>query len=74
MSVDENVQRFRMTMLLEMPYYGEIISRVPFISDDIIPTAQTNGLQVRYNPDFLGKMRAGQQNFVLMHELFHILL
>ncbi len=74
MSVDENVQRFRMTMLLEMPYYGEIISRVPFISDNTIPTAQTNGLQVRYNPDFLGKMRAGQQNFVLMHELFHILL
>ena len=48
--------------------------RLPFIANPKILTAQTDGRKMEYNPDFLSRMSPGQRNFVLMHEMFHVIL
>ena len=70
----QEFQRFKMDMMKLMPFYGDILMRVTFIEDETIPTACTNGRNVRYNPEFFKTLNEGQRNYVLMHEVMHILL
>ena len=74
MELDMEIKRFKMDLLRKMPFYGDIVMRLPFIENPHIPTAQTNGGKIEYNPKFLSAQSRGQRNFILMHEVFHVLL
>lgn len=74
MEIEQDVERFRMEMLRKMPFYGDIVMRLPFSANPAIPTACTDGSRIEYNPAFLQKLNPGQRNYVLMHEVFHVLL
>ena len=74
MEIEQEVERFRMEMLRKMPFYGDIVMRLPFSANPGIPTACTDGSGIEYNPAFLQKLNPGQRNYVLMHEVFHVLL
>ena len=74
MNIEQNILKFKMDLLRKMPFYGDIVMHLTFESSNSIETAATNGNTIWYNPVFFSKMTEGQQNFVLMHELFHILL
>lgn len=73
--IEKNISDFRAQLLLKMPFYGEIISRVDIAATkQVVETAGTNGRVIYYNPEYFKTLTKGQQNYVLMHELFHILL
>ena len=74
MDFEMEIKRFKMDLLRKMPFYGDIVMRLPFIENTHIPTARTNGGKIEYNPKFLSSQTRGQRNFVLMHEVFHVLL
>ena len=74
MDAEQTVNKFRMDLFRKMPFYGDIVMRLPFVKDETIETACTNGREIRYNPGFFERMSEGQRNFVLMHEVFHVLL
>lgn len=74
MNIEQQIIRFKMQLLRKMPFYGDILMRLPFVENKNIPTACTDGRKIEYNPDFLAELTEGQRNFVLMHEVFHILL
>ena len=74
MDLEMEIKRFKMDLLRKMPFYGDIVMRLPFIENTHIPTAQTNGGKIEYNPNFLSSQTRGQRNFILMHEVFHVLL
>ena len=74
MDIEQEVRRFRMDMLRKMPFYGDVVMRLPFEANPRIRTACTDGSRIEYNPAFLRSMTAGQRNYVLMHEVFHVLL
>lgn len=40
--------------------------------DDSIPTAATNGLEIRYNPVFFQSLTTEEQVFLLLHESMHV--
>lgn len=40
--------------------------------DNKVPTACTNGLEVRYNPDFFMSLNIEEQVFLLLHESMHV--
>ena len=73
-NAEQEVNKFRYALMRKMPFYGDIVMRLPFVADHSIPTAATNGIAIKYNPDFIMSMPEGQRNFVLMHEVFHALL
>lgn len=75
---DENIRRgiskFKVEMMRAKPFYGDILMKIPIIEDKSIPTACTNGKCIRYNPNFLRTLNEGQRNYVILHEVYHILL
>ena len=72
--IKRELQRFKMGMLQVMPFYGDILMRVEIREDLNIETAQTNGRMISYNPAFFASLNEGQRNYVLLHEVLHILL
>ncbi len=72
--VAAEIQKLRMTTVRRAPFYGDILVSLSFLEDRSIPTAVTDGAVVRYNPDFLGQMTPGERNYIIMHEVMHVLL
>ncbi len=75
---DEDIRRgiskFKVEMMRVKPFYGDILMKIPIIEDKSVPTACTNGKCIRYNPDFFRTLKEGERNYVLLHEVYHILL
>lgn len=71
-----NATRYlRMQLLQKRPFYGYSLTALKDpIADPQINTLQTNGLLIRFNPAFTANLTLGELNFILMHELSHILL
>ena len=74
LAIRQGLKRFKMDMLKMQPFYGDVLMRLPVIEDDDIPTACTNGLKISYSPLFFSGLSEGQRNYVLMHEVLHVLL
>ena len=74
LAISQGLKRFKMDMLKMLPFYGDVLMRLPVIEDDDIPTACTNGLRILYSPVFFSGLTQGQRNYVLMHEVLHVLL
>ncbi|MBO4668760.1 MAG: hypothetical protein J5648_02150 [Lachnospiraceae bacterium] len=74
MDVASEIQKLRMTAVRRAPFYGDILVSLSFTEDRSVPTAVTDGAVVRYNPDFLGNVSEGERNYILMHEVMHVLL
>ena len=71
--IRRGLQKFKLDMMKVDPFYGDILMKMKIIEDYNIPTACTNGRCIRYNPDFFRTLDEGQRNFVLLHEVYHIL-
>ena len=72
--IAQDLQHFRMEMLMYRPFFGDILLRLPIIQDDSIRTACTDGWTIRWNSRFLSGMNSAQRHYVLMHEVLHTLL
>ena len=63
--------------IMEMEYYGEFYQFVNFRNDLKIPTCGVNvdldGVSFYYNEDFVGDMSQEEMNFIMIHEIFHVL-
>lgn len=70
----QEISTFKLMLVGSMPFYGEVILRVPITEDIHIPTACTNGRIIKYNPRFFCGLDRGERFFVIMHELMHIIL
>ncbi|MBO4326048.1 MAG: hypothetical protein J5950_02105 [Clostridia bacterium] len=74
MDIDAKIKKFKIDLLKKMPFYGDIVLRLPIVRNDNIPTARTNGRSIEYNGNFMASLKEGQRNFIFMHEVFHVLL
>ena len=72
--IRQGLQRFKLDMMKFIPFYGDILMKVTVTEDEQIQTAQTDGREIRYNPAFFATLSEGERNYVLMHEVMHILL
>jgi predicted metal-dependent peptidase len=60
-----------------MPYYGQFLLHVNFYERKDIPTCAVNvtkkGMNFYYNTEFLNKLTQLEVNFVVIHEIYHLL-
>ena len=70
----KKVSRARIALMLIQPFFAPILSVTPSISDRKIPTMATNGLTILYNPEWVMPMTHEELQFVLAHEVMHIIL
>ena len=55
-------------------FFTTICFSVRHIFDDSIPTAETDGLTIKYNTQFFMSLTPDEQLFLLLHEVMHIAL
>ncbi len=68
------IERFKSLLSVRLPFYGEILSRIEFIRDDHVSTIGTNGKVIVYNDSFMRNTPISERNYIVMHELMHIIL
>lgn len=73
-TVSEGISEFRTQLLLKMPFFGDLLSHLDIIENSSVDTAATNGRVIYYNQKFFKQLTEGERNFVLMHELMHVIL
>lgn len=74
MDIMNKLTKARTSLILDHPFVGSIALGMPMRLDDSIPTACTDGKEVRFNPDFLKDLTDEQCKFLVAHECFHPML
>ena len=72
--VQRLMAKARTALVLEHPFIGSIALNMPFKIDYNIPTAATNGKEVRFNPFFMDDFTDEERKFVVAHECMHPML
>lgn len=73
----EYIQRLllaRIRILNECSFYGLLLMNMRFSIDVNSPTAYTDGNKICFGPEFMDELNDRELEFVLMHELLHVVL
>jgi len=69
----EKLTTARIAMLLRLPFYGNIITRLHLKNADMwCPTLATDGKHLYYNSKFVMELTPGELVFGLAHEVLHV--
>ena len=66
--------RSRIRILDDYGFYGLLLMHIIFALDDNCETAATDGKRIYFSPCFLDGLSDDELDFVLMHEILHIVL
>lgn len=64
----------RSRILCNHGFYGLLLMHLPFALDESIETAATDGKRIYFCPQFLEGLTTKELDFVLMHEILHVVL
>ena len=64
----------RTRLLCTNGFYGLLLMHMKFALDDTIDTAATDGEKTYFSPVFLNSISDKELDFVLMHEVLHVVL
>ncbi len=64
----------RMRILNHHSFYGLLLMRMIFTVDENVDTAYTDGTRIVFGTGFLEKLSDEELDFVMMHELLHVVL
>ena len=78
MTVDKaltvKLAKAKTALILEHPFVGTIALNMPFVFDESVPTAATNGKLVVFNPEFVKGLTDEETKFLVAHEVMHPML
>ena len=75
--VREYVQRLkicRMRLLCDQSFYGLLLMHLKYSLDESCQTAYTDGERIAFSPAFLDDLSDSELDFVMMHEILHVVL
>lgn len=64
----------RMRILCDHGFYGLLLMHIKFALDESIQTACTDGVYITFSPKFLEELSDRELDFVMMHEIMHVVL
>lgn len=68
------IERSKMALVLDEPFFANLALNLRYIEDKSIDTACTDGVVMRYSPDFIATLSPAQTTFVVCHEVLHCAL
>lgn len=68
------VLRSRNRLLQTNSFYGMLLMHMRFFLDEECETAYTDGERIAFSPAFMDKLTDSELDFVLMHEILHVVL
>ena len=66
------MQKAKARLLLNHPFFATLVMQTPIRENKDIPTACTDMKSIEYNPDFFNSLPVEEVEFVLAHEVLHI--
>lgn len=70
----KKLQEARFSLMRTHPFYAVLLMHINFGLDNYAETVYTDGKLIAFAPDFLDKLSNNEVQFVLMHEVMHIVL
>jgi hypothetical protein len=67
----DKVAQATTTIVLDHPFFASLLLSMKRIEDPSVDTACTNGVIIKYNPDFINSLSVGQVAGLLVHEVLH---
>lgn len=64
----------RMRILCNHGFYGLLLMHMVYSIDENLDTAGTDGMHITFGPDFLDSLSDSELDFVMMHEILHVVL
>jgi len=64
----------RIRILDDHGFYGLLLMHIMFSIDENCPTAATDGKRIFFGPRFLDSLSDNELDFVMMHEILHVVL
>ncbi len=64
----------RMRILMKNGFYGLLLSHLTFTLESKCKTASTDGTRLYISPEFLEEISDEELDFILMHEILHVVL
>lgn len=64
----------RMRLLVNNGFYGLLLMHMIFSIDESCNTAATDGRRIFFGPEFLDELSDTELDFILMHEILHVVL
>jgi predicted metal-dependent peptidase len=55
-------------------FYGLLLMHIIFSIDESCKTAATDGVRIYFGPQFLESLSDSELDFVMMHEILHVVL
>lgn len=74
LSPEEKLEKARVKIICEAPFFGSIALGLPSELDESVGTASTDGTRIRYAPTFLEKLEVRQVVGLIAHEVLHVAL
>jgi predicted metal-dependent peptidase len=68
---DPRIERARYGLILDAPFFGSLMVRLPIIRDDSRRTFCTDGTVIRYNQPYADRLDMEEIRYVLCHEIMH---
>ena len=64
----------RLRILNTHGFYGLLLMHMIYSIEEDLPTACTDGVRITFGPEFLEKLSDSELDFVMMHEILHVVL
>ena len=64
----------RMRLMCTHGFYGLLLMHMRYAVDEAVETACTDGVRITFGTDFLESLTDSELDFVMMHELLHVVL
>ncbi|MBE6807656.1 MAG: hypothetical protein E7527_06615 [Ruminococcaceae bacterium] len=64
----------RMRILCNHGFFGLLLMHMVYSIDENAPTAYTDGVRIAFGPKFLEELSDQELDFVMMHEIMHVVL
>ena len=74
LAIVRRLQSARMGLLQSQPFYALLLMHMKFALDISCETAYTDGERIAFNPVFINELTDTELEFVLLHELLHVVL
>lgn len=70
----EKINRIRFEMMMDSPFFGNLLMHLPTIITDKVKTFATDGENFIVNEKYLNNINDSECKYDLLHSLFHIIL
>lgn len=74
MNATKKLLKAKVQLILNQPFFATIALRLQYITDTSVKTAVINGLDIKFNPEYIEKLSVNELTGLLAHEIMHITL